>query len=187
MSSIQKTTKAGETDNPTRAVRLEKVVINIGCGGDADSIERAKKLLAMLTDNRKSVVTLSKRRSTFGLTKHKPVGVKVTLRGKQAMDFLKLSFAGVDDRLNASQFTDEGNFNFGVKEYIEMPGIKYRHDIGMLGFDVTVSLRRAGFRVKHRRIQNRKIPTKHKIKKEEAMKWARDNFGVVIIGVDIIE
>lgn len=175
----EKTSKTKE--NPMREVRLEKVVVNVGCGGDADAIERAKKLIDMLTDSRKPVTTLSKRRSTFGVPKKKPVGVKVTLKGKQAMDFLKMSFEGVENRINASSFTDDGNFNFGVKEYIEMPGIKYRHDIGMFGFDVTATLKRAGFRLKYRRIQKKKIPSRHKIKKEEAISWVKRNFGVEIV------
>ena len=171
-----------KVENPMRTVKLEKVVVNIGCGGDADAIERGKKLIDMLTEDRKPVATLSKRRSTFGIAKQKPVGVKITLTGKEAMDFLKMSFEGVENRIKASSFTDDGNFNFGVKEYIELPGVKYRHDIGMLGFDVTVSLKRAGFRIKHRRVQKKKIPSGHKIKKEEAMGWVKDNFGVEIVG-----
>jgi large subunit ribosomal protein L5 len=168
-------------ENPMRAIKLEKVVLNIGCGGDEGAIERAKKLLAMLTGDKKTVVTLSKRRSTFGITKNKPVGVKITLRGKHAMDMIKMSFAGVDNRIKASQFNDQGNFNFGVKEYIELPGVKYRHDIGMMGFDVTVSLKRAGFGIKDRHVQKRKIPSSHKINIEESIKWVKDNFGVEIV------
>lgn len=171
--------KAGE--NPMRAIMLEKVVLNIGCGGDEGTIERAKKLLSMLTGDKKTVVTLSKHRSTFGVAKGKPVGVKVTIRGKHAMDMIKTSFAGADNRIKASQFNDQGNFNFGVKEYIELPGVKYRHDIGMMGFDVTVSLKRAGFSIKDRHVQKGKIPSSHKIKVEESVKWVKDNFGVEVV------
>lgn len=168
-------------ENPMRSIRIGKVTINIGCGGDEDAIERAKKLLEMLTGRKKPVVTLSKRRSTFGITKGKPVGVKLTLRGKDAMEFLKLSLAGVENRIKSSQFDAEGNFSFGVKEYIEMPGIKYDHEIGMMGFDVAVSLERAGFRISRRRVQKKRIPTKHKIEKEESIEWAKRNLGVDVI------
>ena len=102
--------------NKMREVRLDKVVLNIGCAGDKDAIERATKLLDMITEGKKPVITTSKRRSTFGIAKARPVGVKVTLRGKDAMDVLKVSFAGVENRLKASSFNDQGNFNFGVKE-----------------------------------------------------------------------
>ncbi len=174
--------KSGKTPMiPIRSIRIGKVTINIGCGGDEDAIERAKKLLAMLTSRKKSVVTLSKRRSTFGIAKGKPVGVKMTLRGDAAIEFLKLALGGVDNILKKSQFDSEGNFSFGIKEYIELPRIKYSHDIGMLGFDVAVSLERAGFRISQRRIQKRRIPLKHKIKREESIEWVKKNFGVDIL------
>ena len=164
-----------------RSIGIGKVTINIGCGGDEDAIERAKKLLTMLTNRKKSVVTLSKRRSTFGVAKGKPVGVKMTLRGNAAVQFLKLALGGVDNKLKKSQFDSEGNFSFGVREYIELPGIKYSHEIGMLGFDLAVSLERAGFRVSKRRVQKKRIPSKHKIKTEESIEWVKKNFGVDII------
>ena len=167
--------------NPMREIKIEKVTLNVGCGGDADQIERAKKLLVMLTDS-KPVVTKSKRRSTFGIARHKPVGVMVTLRGKKAVEFLKLGFAGVENRMSTKQFDKEGNFSFGIKEYIELPGIDYKHEIGMLGLDVVVNLERAGFRIKRRRVQKRKVPIKHKINKEEAIEWVKKNFEVEVVG-----
>lgn len=166
---------------PMRSIRVDKVTINIGCGGDEDAIKRAKKLLSMLTGGKKSIVTLSKRRSTFGVAKGKPVGVKTTLRSKDAIEFLKLALAGVDNKLKSSQFDSEGNFSFGVREYIELPGVKYNYEVGMMGFDVAVSLERPGFSISHRRVQKRRIPKKHKIKKEESIEWAKRNFGVEII------
>ena len=164
-----------------RAIRIEKVTINMGCGDDEKVIERAKKLVSMLTNGKKSVVTLSKKRSTFGVPKDKPIGVKVTLRGKDATELLKLALGGVDNRIKASQFDSEGNFSFGVKEYIEMPGVKYNHEIGMMGFDVAVTLKRPGFGITRRRIQKGKIPPNHKIKREESMEWMKKNFGVDVV------
>ncbi len=166
---------AGNMGNVMRRIELDKVTVNIGCGGDEDDIERAINLIRMLTNDKTPVVTLSKTRSTFGVSTGNPVGVKLTLRGQDAMDFLKLSFGGVDE-INESQFDDEGNFSFGVKEYIELPGIKYQHDIGMFGFDVAVTLKRPGFRISKRKIQRRKIPGRHKITSGESMAWVKDNF-----------
>jgi len=167
--------------NKMREISVEKVTVNIGCGGDAKEIERAQKLLGALASGKKSVVTLSRRRSTFGVAKGRPVGVKVTLRGKDAIDFAKQALSGIENQLKISQFDDDGNFSFGVKEYIEMTGIKYDHDIGMLGFDVSVTLRRAGFSVSRRKIQTRKIPKRHKITKEESVEWAKRVLDVKIV------
>ena len=166
-------------ENPMRQIRIEKVTLNIGCGADQAKLEKAKKLLEYLTE-RKPLITKSKRRSTFGVAKGKPIGVKVTLRKEKAVEFLKKALQAVENKLKISQFDPEGNFSFGIKEYIDIPGIKYQHAIGMLGLDVDVTLERAGFRIKRRRIQQRKIPTKHKINKQEAMEWVKNNFGVKI-------
>ncbi|MEM5773325.1 MAG: 50S ribosomal protein L5 [Candidatus Aenigmatarchaeota archaeon] len=163
-----------------REIKIEKVTLNVGCAGDLEKIERAKKLLKLLT-GREPAITKSKRRSTFGIAKGKPVGVMVTLRGKEAENFLKRALYAVENKLKSSQFDAEGNFSFGIKEYIDIQGVKYSHEVGMLGLDVCVSLKRPGFRIKYRRIQKRKIPAKHKINKEEAMDWVKNNFGVEII------
>jgi len=168
-------------ENKMKEINLEKVTVNIGCGGDAKQIARSQKLLETLTNGKKSVVTVSRRRSTFGIAKGKPVGVKVTLRGKDAIDFAKQALSGIDNQLKTSNFDDEGNFSFGVKEYIEMTGVKYDHDIGMLGFDVSVTLQRAGFGVSRRKIQNRKIPKRHKITKQEAIDWAKQVLNAEIV------
>jgi len=166
--------------NPMRRILIDKVVINIGCAGDLERIEKAKKLLEMIT-GRKPCVTKSKKRSTFGIAKGKPVGVKVTLRGKEATDFLKRALHAVDYTLKKSQFDDEGNFSFGVKEYIDIKGVKYSHEIGLLGMDVCVNLKRPGYRIKYRRVKKRKIPKSHRITKEEAIEWAQKELGVKIV------
>jgi large subunit ribosomal protein L5 len=62
-----------------------------------------------------------------------------------------------------------------------MPGVKYSYDVGMMGLDVAVSLERAGFSIRKRRIQQRKIPAKHKINKEESVEWVKKTFGVEIV------
>lgn len=165
--------------NPLREIKIEKVTLNIGCGNDLPKIEKAKKLLENLT-GRKPLITLSRKRSTFGVTKGKPMGVKVTLRKKKAEEFLRLIFQSLENKLKPSQFDSRGNFNIGIKEYIELPGIKYLHEVGMLGLDVSVALERFGYRIKRRRIQKRKIPSKHKINKDEAINWVKEKFGVKV-------
>jgi len=166
--------------NLMKEIRIEKVVLNIGCGGDLQKIERAEKLLKKITGREKVLITKSRKRSTFGIAKGKPIGVKVTLRKKDAEEFLKRAFSAIDNRLKASFFDEEGNFSFGIKEYIDLPGIKYDPSIGMLGLDVCVTLERPGFRIKRRKIQRRKIPKEHRISKKEAMEWVKKKFGVEI-------
>lgn len=161
-----------------RKIRIEKITLNLGCGGDADKIERGKRLLKLLT-GRKPVVTKSRRRSTFGIAKGKPVGVKVTLRREAAEEFFKKVLKAVD-KIDSSQIDENGNLSIGIKEYIELPEVKYHHDIGMFGFDVAVTLERPGYRVRRRKVRKAHIGKKHKINREDTIDWLK-RMGVRVV------
>lgn len=165
--------------NPMREIKIEKVTLNLGCGDDKDKIERATKLLAMLSES-KPVVTKSKRRNTFNIPKGKPLGVMVTMRGKKAEELFRKVLQANDNKVKASQFDKDGNFNIGVKEYIDLPGIKYNYEVGMLGLNVSVTVKRAGYGIKDRRVHKGKISKKHKINKEESIEWIKKAFNVEV-------
>lgn len=133
--------------NPMKEIRLAKVTVNMGTGADAAKLEKCKKIMHTLT-RKKIVITSTRKRSTFGVPKNKPIGAKTTLRGEEAMEFLKKVLQGIESKLKQSQFDMNGNFSFGIHEYINIPGIKYDPDVGILGMDVAVTLERPGFRVR---------------------------------------
>ena len=162
-----------------REVRLAKVTVNMGAGAETSKLEKSKKIMQTVT-GKKIVVTSTQKRSTFGVPKGKPIGVKTTLRGGEAIAFLKKVLHAVENKMKASQFDANGNFSFGIHEYINIPGIRYDPDVGILGMDVAVTLERPGFRVRKRRLRPGKIGRSHLIKKEEAMEWARKNLSVEI-------
>lgn len=166
-------------ENIMREIRIEKVTLNMGCAGDKNKLDRAKKLLEILS-KQKILTTLSKKRSTFGLTKGKPVGVKVTLRKEKAVKFLKDALLAVENEIKESQVSD-GNFSIGIKEYIDLPDVQYDPEVGIVGFDVCVTLERPGFRVMKKKIRQSKINKKHKITKDETIEWLKKNFGVKIV------
>jgi len=68
-----------------------------------------------------------------------------------------------------------------VREYIDFPGIKYDPKLGIVGFDVCVTLKRRGWRVKDRRRGRSRIGRKHRITKDEGMAFAKDVLGVEIV------
>jgi len=166
--------------NPMREIKIDKITLNVGCGDDATKLDRAKKLLEYITDNQVPMITKSKKRSTFGVPKHKPIGMKVTLRKQKAMEFFKSVLQSTENKVKVSQIDKEGNINFGIKDYIDLPNVRYKHEIGMMGFDVAVTLERAGYRIKRRRVQKRKIPKSHRINKEEVASWLKEKFGVQV-------
>ena len=165
--------------NPMREIRLEKVTINIGAGEAGPKLEMAKKLLEKLS-GKKVVVTKTHKRTTFGGAKRRPIGVKVTLRGDKAKEFLGSVLKANENRISPDQFDSSGNFSMGIKEYIDIPGVKYDPEISIMGMDVCITLVRPGFRVKKRMIRPRKIGKNHRITVEEAREWLKKEYDVTI-------
>ena len=160
--------------------RIEKVTVNIGVGSAGEPIEKAERLLNRLCEQ-KPVKTKSKKKiPTWGIRKKQNIGVKVTLRGKKALEFLKKALEAKENILMERYFDEHGNFAFGISEYIDLPGTKYDPDIGILGFEVCVTLSKEGYRIKKRKRQKQKVPTRHRVKREEAIGWIKEKFGVKI-------
>ena len=159
--------------------RIEKVVINIGVGQSGERLAKAETLLKRLTNKKPSRTTSKHKIPAWNMRKGEAIGCKVTLRGREAEDFLKRAFQAKENKLLKRNFDKNGNFAFGVKEYIDFSGIKYDPEIGVFGMDICVSLERPGFRIKRRRIPS-KIPTKSFITKEEAITFITRKFGVKI-------
>ncbi len=169
-----------KADNLMREIRLEKVTLNMGIGEAGPKLEKGKKILETIT-GKKIVITKTRKRSTFGVPKGKDIGVKVTLRGKEAREFLERAFKSLDNRIRPSCFDTSGSFSFGIHEYINIPGVKYDPEVGITGMDVAVTLERPGFRIKRRMLRPKKIGKGHRISREEAMEWAKREFGIEIM------
>ena len=163
--------------NPMRKIRLEKITLNMGAGTEAEGVEKAATLLGKITGTKAVKTTTSKRIPTWKVRPGLAVGAMVTLRGKKAMDLLKNLLKSVENKIKKTSFTKNG-FSFGIKEYIEIPGVKYDPKLGIMGLEVAVSLDRAGFHVKKRKISRAKIHQKHDISAEEARTWVQEIFGV---------
>ena len=161
--------------------KIEKVVVNISVGKSGEPLEKATRVLKEITGQ-----TPCKRRAKdsirdFNIRKGESIACIVTLRHEKALEFLNKALPVVDKKLSARSFDKQGNFSFGLKEHIELPGVKYDPDVGIFGMDVCVSMIRPGYRVKSRRKQKGKIGSKHVLTPEESMTFARETFGVEIV------
>jgi len=159
-------------ENPTRKIRIEKVVLSVG--GTAEELEKGVKLLKMITGRNPAKMKSSKRIPAFGVRPNLEVGAVLTIR-KGAEEMLKRILTAVDNKLRKKQMS-QNNFSFGIKEYIEIPGMEYQRDIGVKGLDVTVVFKRAGRRVKLRKAKKGKIPARQMISKEEIIQFMKENF-----------
>jgi large subunit ribosomal protein L5 len=159
-------------ENIMRKIKIEKIVLSIS--GTGDYLEKGCKLLQNLTGKKPKKTKSRKRIPSLGVRPGLEVGCVVTLR-KNYEELLKKLLITVDNILSKKQIS-ENNFSFGIKEYIEIPGIEYDREIGIMGFDVTVVFKRSGRRVNLKKIKRGKIPKKQTITKEEIIKFMEDNF-----------
>lgn len=153
-------------------ISIDKITLNMGAGGPGEKLEKSKKLLEKVSGE-KSVITKALKRSTFGVAKGRQIGVKVIIRGAKAEELLKRILEASGNKVKLSQFDDHGNLSIGVHEYIDVPGMKYDPTIGIMGFDVAVTLKRAGYSVSRRRIKPAKVGKSHLITREQAVEWAK--------------
>jgi large subunit ribosomal protein L5 len=164
-----------------RIIKVQKAVVNIGVGEAGEKLQKAEKVLNMLTD-RKPIRTISRTTNRdLGLRKGMPIGCKITLRGKEAEDFIKRAFWVKDNRIADYSFDPEGNFSIGISDYTDFEGMKYDPEIGILGLDLCVTLSRAGKRVALRKIARRKIPSNQRIRRDEGMTFVQNRFKVEVV------
>jgi large subunit ribosomal protein L5 len=127
--------------------RIQKVVINCSVGKEADrkvAVEDAAADLAKIT-GQKPVITKAKLAiSNFKLRAGEPVGVKVTLRGRNMYEFLerliKLAIPVIRDFRGVATraFDGRGNYTLGIKDHTIFPEIELDKIKRNLGFDICI-------------------------------------------------
>ena len=162
-----------EIKNKMQNIELDKMVLN--CGATDDKFEKSMKLLTMITKRKVNVRISTKRIPTFNISPGKKSGCRVTVRDKEEIiASLKRFFAAVDNKLSRKKIVNN-HFSFGIKEYIEIPGLEYNREIGILGFEVDVSFKRKGKRVKFKKIKQGKYPKRQEVTKEEIIDFLKKN------------
>ena len=169
--------------HPMRKPRIAKVTINIGVGESGERLTKAETMLEGLVGQKPIRRRAKQTNRDFGIRRGEPIAVKVTLRGEKARQMLDRLLEAVDRKLKAGNFDEHGNFCFGIQEHINIPGVEYDPEIGIFGMDVCVTLERPGYRVAKRKRQRKKLPTKHKLTKEEGIVFATEEFKVQVEGL----
>lgn len=170
--------------NPMQKIMVEKITLNMGTGGPGVELEKAMKLLNVVTGRKPIEAKSNKRIPTWGVRPGLSIGAKVTLRKKAAVELLKKLLVAVENKIPEKKFDAHGNFSFGVPEYIDIPGVKYDASIGIIGFETAVTLARPGFRIKRRRTKTKKVPARHRITKEQAIEFAEKELGISVREVE---
>lgn len=163
--------------NPMREVKLEKVILNIG--GVEDKLDRGVILLETISGKKAIKVKATKRIPGWNVKPGLEVGVKVTLRGKDALEMVKKLLPAIDNVLKEKQIQDNC-FSFGIHEYIEIPGVEYIREVGIMGFEVTVVFSRAGKSIEKKKIKRGKL-RRSVVSREEIENYVVDKFGTEIL------
>ncbi|MGY9047780.1 MAG: 50S ribosomal protein L5 [Rhodobacterales bacterium] len=128
--------------------RLDKIVLNIGCGAEAvrDS-KKAKSAQDDLTTiaGQKAVVTKAKKSiAGFRVREEMPLGAKVTLRGDRMYEFLDRLITVAMPRIrdfrgvSGKSFDGRGNYATGLKEHIVFPEINFDKGDENWGMDIVI-------------------------------------------------
>jgi len=168
-------------ENPMLKPRIEKVTVNMSVGKSGEPLEKAARVLEQLTGQKPCKRKAKKTIRDFGIRKGEPMACIVTLRKDRAREFLKKALHAVDNKVSKQSFDGLGNFSFGIKEHIEIPGTKYVPELGIHGMDVSVTLSRLGYRVKRRHRAKSAVGARHLLSSEEAMLFVKEEFGVEIV------
>ena len=166
---------------PMLKPKIEKVVVNLNVGKSGEPLEKASKVLKELTEQNPVKTKAKKTIRDFGIRQGEPIAAVVTLRKQKAINFLKRVLPVIENKISLSSFDKQGNFAFGIKEHIEIAGVKYDPDVGIFGMDVSVTMSRPGYRVKHRRKEKANIGPKHVLTPEESVVFIKNTLGVEVV------
>ena len=125
--------------------KMDKIVVNVGCGNDKDNSKALDAIatdLMQITGQRPVFCKAKKSVANFKLREGMVIGAKVTLRGERMYEFLdrlfNLALPRVRDfrGINPNSFDGRGNYSLGVKEQLIFPEIDYDKIDKVRGMDI---------------------------------------------------
>ena len=158
--------------NAMKEIRIEKITLNIGAGKNEELLKKGLKLLNKITSTKPVETKTKKRIPGWGLRPGLAIGCKVTVR-KDCAQLLKRLVAAKDNVLEHRNFDNQGNFSFGIPEYIDIAGLEYDPELKIMGLEAAVTLERPGFRVRKRTLKAAPLGKGHQISKEEAISFVK--------------
>ena len=133
--------------SPMQIPRLDKIVVNCGCGEARDNskvLESVVNDLAAITGQKPIITKAKKSVANFKLREGMPIGAKVTLRQDKMWEFLDRLFNVALPRvrdfrgINPNAFDGRGNYALGLKEQLIFPEIDYDKIDKIRGMDIVI-------------------------------------------------
>ena len=139
--------KKFEYKSPMQIPKIEKIVVNVGCGDvkdNAKGLDAVVNEISAITGQHAVVTKARKSVANFKVREGMPVGVKVTLRHDRMWEFLdrllNVALPRVRDfrGINPNAFDGRGNYALGIKEQLIFPEIEYDKIEKIRGMDIIV-------------------------------------------------
>ena len=127
--------------------KLEKVVVNVGCGEARDNpkiVDAIIRDLGIITGQKAVVCKAKKSVANFKVREGMPIGAKVTLRGAKMYEFIDRLFSAALPRvrdfrgINPDSFDGRGNYSLGIREQLIFPEIDYDKIDKVRGMDISI-------------------------------------------------
>ncbi|NWK01425.1 50S ribosomal protein L5 [Marine Group I thaumarchaeote] len=167
-------------ESQMKKISIDKIVLNMGVGKSGDEIEIAKRALDQITGKKSCSRNAKETQRDWGIRKGEPIGVSVTVRGEDAITLLKRLLDAKGDIVKGKSFDNFGNYSFGINEHIDIPGVKYEPQIGILGLGISIALTRPGYGIRKRSKHKASVGKSHIITSQEAKDYLVKEFGVTI-------
>jgi large subunit ribosomal protein L5 len=167
-------------DNPMKQVKIGKVVVNISVGASGEPLDNAMTILRQITGQEPCQRVAKQTIRQWGIRRREPMACLVTLRDEKADSFLKKALRAIGGRVKPNSFDDNGNFAFGIREHIDLPGTRYDPNLGITGMDINVTVERPGYRVSRRKRAKSKVGSAHRVTPEESMAFIAERYGVKV-------
>jgi large subunit ribosomal protein L5 len=137
-------------DNPMAVPRVEKITISMGVGKAIENknrLDAAARDLGQIAGQKPALTRARKSVANFKLRKGQQIGVKVTLRGARAYEFLDRLISIVIPRirdfrgLSPRAFDEAGNYNLGISEQVVFPEINLDKVEFVQGMNITIGVK----------------------------------------------
>ena len=134
--------------SPMQIPKINKVVVNIGCGEARDNVKVLDAVcgdIAKITGQKAMITNAKKSVANFKLRAGMPIGAKVTLRSERMYEFLDRLFSVALPRvrdfrgINGNSFDGRGNYSFGLREQLIFPEIEYDKVDKIRGMNIVIT------------------------------------------------
>ena len=134
--------------NDMQIPKLDKIVLNIGCGAeavrDSKKAKNAQEDLTTIAGQKAMTTRASKSIAGFRVREGMPLGAKVTLRGDRMYEFLDRLITVAMPRIrdfrgvSGKSFDGRGNYATGIKEHLVFPEINFDKIDENWGMDIVI-------------------------------------------------